>query len=544
MADAIRPRSPLPVRSAWVCHPVAMSVRAPSLLSFNKMGPTMTNIRDSLRALSLACLCLALSHPLSAQTTHRKVDKAALEATAKAPPAAPFQTNNGQMPPPSQYPGPFFALNHAWPQKPLPPLKNPPWQVAIKGQTINTQNAQAYANALRDYVSQNAKTLITNFSNWNASKAGWYNEPWLGSLRESIHGTYPAGEFGPGIFPGTGLRATFTTHVLTYYDERAAYSLFKLWGQSAMQPDIQPQNSQFEEGAVIVKAAAFASADPSQRLNWWDAMNGAQVWPLYISPTSDGKTPVQVWPSYVAQFDIIVKDSKSSPKTGWVFTTLVYDSSVKGDVWDKMIPLGAQWGNDPQATQPGQALVENWINPKAPKYATQTLGWGGRLSGPNDGARNDIAVNGQVQKNAPDSSCMSCHSTAQWNVTDHKMDSFLLPSFATKAPPGFELCGNDGKPSPNGNNICSPEQASAAWMKWYQNRLGTQPMDPGSVAMDFDEVFSFKSLPMWWAAVGSASGNKLQAVSPASVGLRQLPGQATRFNQYTGAPIPQSTSKP
>jgi hypothetical protein len=467
-------------------------------------------------------LLFLLSTLASAQTTHRPELKALGSAVS------PFADNNGDNPP--NYHGPLFQLNAAWPRSALPPLQNPPWQAAIQGQPISVANAAAYTAALRNYVSKNAKNLIVNYDTWDASKAGWYNEPWLGRLREAIHGTYGAGEFGPAIFPGTGLRATFNTHVLTYYDERAAYSLYKLWGATAMKPDIETRNSQFDEGSVIVKAAVFASTELKSKTDWWDAMKGAQVWQLYVSPDGD-PAQTQVWPGYVAQFDIIVKDSKSAPKTGWVFTTLVYDSSVPGDAWDKMIPLGAQWGNDPQATKPDQALVENWINPKAPKYSTQTLGWGGRLSGPNDGARNDIAVNGKVEKNAPDSSCMSCHSTAQWNVEQHKMVTFLLPSFAQNKPgsanAGFQLCGADGKPSAKGNIICSPAPASAAWMKWFQNRKGTQPMDPGSIAMDFDEVFSFKSLPEWWRAMHPVPPTLLEATTPVQ-----------RFNEYTGAPLP------
>ncbi|WP_052162559.1 hypothetical protein [Aquabacterium sp. NJ1] len=488
---------------------------------------TFTHALRRASAIGLAVFTAMSAH---AQTTHRPAMLAAPGDTTTSP--SPFADNNGQLPPKSVYPGPLFKLNGAWPQKALPPLKNPPWQAAINGQQINTQNAQAYANALRDYVAPNAKTLIMNYDGWDASKAGWYNEPWLGSLREAIRGTYAAGEFGPGIFPGTGLRATFSTHVLTYYDARAAYSLYKLWGTSAMDPAIKTANAQFAEGSVIVKAAVFTSTDPKQPTDWWDAMKGAQPWQLYIDPTGTSPAKPQVWPGYVAQFDIIVKDSKSAPKTGWVFMTLVYDNAVPGDAWDKMIPLGAQWGNDPQATKPGQPLVENWINPKAPKYATQTLGWMGRLSGPNDGARNNIAVNGKVIENAPDSSCMSCHSTAQWNVARHRMDSFLLPSFSQDAPPGFKLCGDDGKPKHKGQNICSPAPASAAWMKWFTNRLGTQPMDKGSVAMDFDEVFSFKSLPMWWAATHPTPKAAVGAVES------EPAVSAQRFNQYTGAPLP------
>jgi hypothetical protein len=477
---------------------------------------------------ALPCILLAASFLVAPQAAAQKAFRPEAAETLKSlKKATPYQNNNGAVPPRQEYSGPLFVLNHAWPAKPLPPLKNAPWQAAIHNQKITPENAGAYAEALKAAVAVNGRALIMHYDTWNAAKAGWYNEPWLGSQREAIHGTYLAGEFGPGIFPNTGLRAQFNTHVVTYYDARAAYTLRKFWGASAMKPGIQTMSAQFPEGSIAVKAAVFASEDVTKPLDWWDAMNGAQVWNLYVGV---GKPAPQLWPGYVAQFDIIVKDSQSAPKTGWVFTTLVYDSSVPGDAWAKMVPLGAQWGNDPQAATDSAPLTENWNNPKAPLYATQTLGWGNRLSGPNDGARNDIAVDGVVIKNAPDSGCMSCHSTAQWNVAAHKMDSFLLPSFATAAPPGFQLCGDNGKPDPNGSNICSPAPGSAAWMKWFQDRLGTVPMDAGSIAVDFDEVFSFKSLKLWWTAVGPAG----QPEPP----LLRNPANARRFNLYTGAPLP------
>lgn len=464
-------------------------------------------------------------HQANGQTPHRP-DVARLAAAAPA--AKPYQDNNGAVPPKSVYTGPLFTLSHAWPAAPLPKPVDPPWQKAINSGKINTQNASAYAAALKAAVADNARNLIMNYDTWDAARAGWYNEPWLGSIREAIRGTYLAGEFGPAIFPGTGLRATFNTHVLTYYDARAAYSLHKVWRASAMKPNTVTEAFQFDEGSIIVKAAVFASTDPANKTDWWDAMKGAQVWNMYLNQSSDGTGAPQVWPGYVAQFDIIVKDSQSAPGTGWVFMTLVYDSAVPGDIWDKMVVLGAQWGNDPGVTAPGAPLQENWNNPKAPLYSTQTLGWGGRLSGPNDGGRNDIAVDGVAMPNAPDSGCMSCHSTSQWNVQAHKMDTFLLPSFAQAGRPPFQLCGDNGKPDPNGSYFCSPAPASAAWMKWFQNRPGTQPMDAGSVATDFDLVFSFKSLPLWWAAVGPKT-----LAQPFGT-----EGRTKRFNEYTGAPLP------
>jgi hypothetical protein len=473
----------------------------------------------------LPCAVLATSVLVAHDAASQRAFRPEFEQTLqRLRTATPFQDNSGSVPSGNVYSGPLFTLNHGWPIQPLPPLADAPWQAAINNGRITAANAVAYADALKAAVAVNARNLIMHYDTWDAAKAGWYNEPWLGIKRDAIHGTYLAGEFGPAIFPNTGLRAQFNTHVLTYYDTRAAYTLGKVWGASAMNPTLQTDSAQFPEGAIIVKAAVFASEDPNMPLDWWDAMNGAQAWNMYVGVPDDSSAP-QVWPGYVAQFDIIVKDSQSAPTTGWVFMTLVYDSSVSGDFWDKMVPLGAQWGNDPQATADGVALRENWINPRAPLYSTQTLGWGGRLSGPNDGARNDIAVNGVVTKNAPNSGCMSCHSTAQWNVQAHKMDSFLLPSFSASEPGGFQHCGDDGRPDPNGNNICSPAPGSAAWLKWFQDRLGTQPMDAGSVATDFDEVFSYKSLTLWWLAVG-----------PADQPMTELLNSRT-FNQYSGAPL-------
>ena len=57
----------------------------------------------------------------------------------------------------------------------------------------------------------------------------------------------------------------------------------------------------------------------------------------------------QVLPVYAMQFDLIVKDRKTSPRTGWVFATLVYDADAAGATTrDRMEPLGAMWGNAPR----------------------------------------------------------------------------------------------------------------------------------------------------------------------------------------------------
>lgn len=486
----------------------------------------MIHPKPAILGASAVALCLVALQQFPSASNAQPIARQSVEAHNKA---KPFQDNNGDVPSKAEYPGKLFKLSHKWPKHPPRPLANPPWRAAIGNRTINVKNASAYANALKEAVRHNASRLIMDQPNWDAHSARWYNEPWVGSEREAISGTYGAGSFTTKQFPTTN--APFTTQVLTYYDERAATALHKVWGETAMRPNVTTMSGQFPEGSIVVKAALFTSADPNMKTGWWDAMEGAQMWNLWLSP--DGIAPPEVWPGYVAQFDIIVKDSLSAPQTGWVFTTLVYDKDAPGTtVWDKMVPLGAQWGNDPQATRQGMPLKENWINPKAPKYSKMTLGWGGRLSGPNDGATNDITVGSKAYANYPNSSCMSCHSTAQWNVKNGVMPTFLLPNTAKSGTGNPASCNKNGQPDNNqktGTYICSPAPGSAAWMKWFQNRKGTQPMDAGSVAMDFDEVFSFKSLGNWKTAV--TPGN--QTPSPMRV---RIPGKR-RHNLYNGAPL-------
>jgi hypothetical protein len=235
-------------------------------------------IRDASVALSLT-LSLSGVRPNPARV--EAAQEHAFAATENGIPSDPFLTDNGLMPPATEYQGPIFALRHDWPTQALPSMENPPWLQAIGRGTITTQNAPAYVAALKQYVGDNARQWLPDYKNWDAAKAHWYNEPWLGSTRESIHGTYPARQFGPSVFSGTGLKTSLDTHVITYYDQRAAYTLYKVWGAGAANPAVETGNFQFEEGAVIVKAAAFVSDDPAQQKDWWPVTDGAAVWPIY-----------------------------------------------------------------------------------------------------------------------------------------------------------------------------------------------------------------------------------------------------------------------
>ena len=449
-------------------------------------------------------------------------------APAPTPTPTPFANNNGQLPP--NYKGPLFTLSHNYPATVAPPPAQWPWREAIGNGQITVANAGAYVEALKKYIATDMQLMLTDSPQWNAATLGWYSEPWTGYLREATHGMYVGSTpFPPDLFKGSGLTKPFTTYVLTFYDKRAANALYNVWGVTATNPAIKAGTPQFADGGIVVKAA-FSTANADV----WPVMAGAQQWNLYISTNAtkdhSPSQPPEFDETSFFQFDIIVKDAQSAPQTGWVFSTLVYDKDAPGDFWDKMVPLGAMWGNDPQADSsksPPPALTQNWINPKAPAYAKMTLGWGGRLSGPNDGAVNDAVVDGPiplVSPNLPSSSCMSCHSVAEW-----PLQSFLLPTATDPnqfAPEGFV----------NSDYLVMWPPGSAGkdgisqWMHWFQSRPGTQPADTGSVAFDYDMVFVFKSLNAWSSVQGGKNASLSAARRNIPISVQTYNGRSPRPN--------------
>ena len=412
----------------------------------------------------------------------------------------PYADHNGQLPAPSDYDGPLFRLSYNYPSGlPAPYM---PWRTAIGNGPVTTANAAAYAQALKDAVARDMHTLLADYEDWNPARRGWYNDPWLGAQREPIHGMLVGIEkVDNSLFPKSGLSKPFTTYVITYYNRTAAQTLGRIWGRDPNTPVLANGATQYAEGSITVKLA-FTTADAAT----WPAMEGALAWPVMMTAnaTTGHFDRPTLEKAYLMQVDIVVKDTQSAPRTGWVFATLVYDKDTRPGsqgIWDQMVPLGAQWGNDPQvnsALHPGAALQETWVNPGAPLYALETLGWGGRLSGPNDHALNDISVAGEggrvLTRNAANSSCLSCHGASQWNPANpgQGMASFMMPLAA----PAAGSAANAGAPYMN-----SPAPGSGEWLRWFQNRLGDAPMDAGSIAGDYDLALTFRVLPAWHEAM-------------------------------------------
>lgn len=424
----------------------------------------------------------------------------------KSGPILPFE--NSYLPIPKGYKETTFSLNHDYPKMGAVKASTAPWKKITNNSLITQKNANEYVLALKKYVTPAMEKLLSPNDKWNWNDEPWYQSIWLGQVREPIHGMYIGSNF-PAKTLGKTQDKNLTTYVLTMYDETAAQTLNNIWGTdsiNAYNPNLRNENkTQYPEGSVIVK---FAFINYDNATNSWPTLKGAPTWDVYTDVLAGdevakaGAKP-ELKTLTLMQFDIIVKDTLAAPSTGWVFSTLVFDKKASGTSWDKMIPLGATWGNNPEKVKnikPAKALkdaivpapidkllTENWISEKAPSYAIKTLGWGGRLSGPNDGAVFSTgpvttSTSGKHFTNGGVSTvgCLGCHSSAQY-----KFNSFLLPIvFPTPTGDGTPLVYDPG---------------STNWNRWFRNDNGKVPFDSGEgqIGLDYDMVTAFKAIPAW-----------------------------------------------
>ena len=125
-------------------------------------------------------------------------------STESSSPLDPFAL---PAPPPSGvYDGPLFAMSADYPTaspSTTPPM---PWRAAIGNGPITVANSNAYVMALKSEVAPDMKQLLFDYPNWDAAKAGWYNQPWESSIREPIHGILRGFHVLRGDVPGLQAR--------------------------------------------------------------------------------------------------------------------------------------------------------------------------------------------------------------------------------------------------------------------------------------------------------------------------------------------------
>lgn len=422
----------------------------------------------------------------------------------------PFAANNGLYPVAADgtllWKKPLRLPNFDYPDQ-APPN---PFLKTVPRAPLTVATAREYTEKLKAFVAPSLRDMIEKPDAWSPRQAGWYDMPWqaqgdAASGREAILGAFAGQVLQPGTFQG--LAEPLQNHTVIYYDVRSAAMLRRLWA-NPFNPDRAAVR--FPEGSMVVKAGAVTPT-PAQ----WPVLDGAATWTVWrpavadlakhaaaqrADPEADAAPPApRLVELRVMQFDVIIKDSIASPRTGWVFTTFVYNKDAPGrGPWDRLVPLGAQWGNDPvaadrflerrQAGLPPLPLRENWINREgSAPFALEQLGWQGRLSGPIDVSRRHGVIYASGGSQATDqraSSCMSCHGTAQYPFAAN-----LYPS------------PNRGFPA-DGSTFLLYEPGSPEWNRWFRDRGGRQPMTPGAVALDYDPLIMF-ALGAFDAAAGN-----------------------------------------
>ncbi|MDD2801259.1 MAG: hypothetical protein PHE96_07365 [Methylococcales bacterium] len=424
--------------------------------------------------------------PLSIFTTSLLLlSSGAAQALQSAATIDPYAINDGQIPSKAEYNGPLWRVNHDYSQTTAQSER--PWTKVLNGKPLNKDNAQAYIEALKQAVAKDMRVMVTKPKEWNSTDHNWYSMLWAGEAieksgwegREAIYGTYTGQILPAATYAESGLKVDIRNHATIYYNTVAANTLQRVWqkchqGQKECAPTLDNNAAQFDEGSLVVKSAGVTASGEQ-----WPVMQGAATWQIYRPPfdlhgTIPGKPPV-VTNIYVGIFDIIVKDSVASPETGWVFTTLVYDKDAPGnDAWDRMVPFGAMWGNDPDvnsAQHPDQALQQTYVNPAAPAYSKVTLGYGGRLSGPFDIAvKTNVNVDGKIVPKLASSSCLSCHGTSSFHPGSYQALTFFYPVKMPLTTPW---------------TMYTP--GSVEWNDWFQNRPGTLPQskESGAIALDY-----------------------------------------------------------
>jgi hypothetical protein len=292
--------------------------------------------------------------------------------------------------PPIGWSGPVFQLSQDYPDK-LPPLEPAPWLHF----DFRTQSEQ-YLRAVLDYALEG--NIEVDFRGQDNQVRKWFHAPWLhadpmneGSdrpvrAREFIHGLTRERSSRPGELAPTQTE-TVQNWAVGLYNPRGGYVLGQVW-RNPDSPD--PRGAEFPEGSVAFKLL-FTAASTAQV----PFLKNSLEWQADITRSKGSEPRPEL---RLLQIDVAVRDSRADSTTGWVFGTFIYDGDAHGDsIWDRMVPIGAMWGNDPDRLNDDGPLQETVINADATKLV-QHLGYKGRLNGPVDNPR---------------SSCLSCHSTAQ-----------------------------------------------------------------------------------------------------------------------------------
>lgn len=398
----------------------------------------------------------------------------------------------GFMPPAEQYTGSLFRLRQDYPTTEPGAGERPAFlDIPFNENAPEKQNWKKYLLAVRDYcfegnVDQSRPAESGQIDrNWvlqENKKRSWYHAPWQHwdrtgrAGREGIRGLTREATSQPKQL-ASAQTSKFQTYAVGFYNAFGGYAIGRVW-RDHHKPE--PSAARFPVGTVVCKLLfTQATADQVSYLSpelEWEA----------FAETSGVDRTRKVQRLRLLQMDVMVRDARAETinGTGWVFGTFCYNGALGNpNRWYNLVPVGLQWGADeelpqeddvnpqPTRTAINPRLRETVINP-SPELPPQHLGWGGRLNGPADFFA---------------SSCMSCHSTAQYPVI-----APLNPEF-TKTP---------------------PPRGSKEWMRWFRNLKCGKSFSEESTSVDSSLQLAggIKNFWDWSEAQGGFSARKEEAL--------------------------------
>lgn len=318
-----------------------------------------------------------------------------------------------------------------------------------------------YIDLILKYVKQDQDPNLADNVGWKTEVGGktrWFNVPWMAYDptvgREYRHGTtnertahlqdlvgpdgkeIPDDEVSIGgahFFPNMTADCKklypngFETWSVGYYNPQGGYALGKSIPKDGvprtgkfMGSDM-PAGLPFPDGTAVMKVLTTTAP-----VDCVPFLKNSPVWTVnrhVLDPVSkEYMCERKVQETRIVQIDVAVVDRRSP--TGWVYGTYAYNGDKEGATfWDRLVPLGVQWGADPwtfPAVPKGdsQPLQQSVANPNMGMY--QHMGCEGRLAGPVDN---------------PQSSCMSCHGSA------YAAKDGAQSVMGTNVPPSFGFSG-------------------------------------------------------------------------------------------------------
>lgn len=370
----------------------------------------------------------------------------------------------GFMLSPEDYHGRVFRLSDTYPTKEPKIDEGVEKILAIDFKT----DWKKYMYEVRKYVYEgNASTDYQNSFFLEDNKVrSWYHVPWQHWGPQGREGFHGLTQEGPVPQQSLATEQTFGNshaYAVGFYNAQGGYGIGRVWNEE--EPNYSSFLTEgFPEGTVVAKVL-FVPLESDEVPYLEDPI----AWDAYIyqsdvpnAPTPKNSSDRVQHKVNLIQMDIMVKDKRAESTGGWVFGTFVYNGKLGNDnKWENMMPVGIMWGNDPNDNEtnynpkPTKTIIntklkETIINDD-PAMPAMHLGFNSRLNGP---------VDNQY------SSCMSCHSTAQYPVVTgilpqfNKPDPVKIPALGTKAP--------------------------ADWMNWFRNIECGTPFNPGqAVSMDY-----------------------------------------------------------